>query len=121
MAYFTFQQARDAFSRQQAARPFAKTASQVLNEAAKVAADTDTFDIFLSHCIKDAKLVAGVKALLEEQGRTVYVDWVVDSQLDRRKVSGKTAALLRKRMRACESMIFATSENSPASKWMPWE
>jgi TIR domain len=79
------------------------------------------FDVFLSHSFGDAQIIAGVKQLLENRGMRVYVDWIEDSQLDRDKVTQATAELLRKRMRNSKSLIFATSETSSKSKWMPWE
>lgn len=121
MAYFTIQDARDAFERRQRTRPIRKSASQVLNEEAANIRDTDRFDIFLSHCLEDADLIVGVKVLLEEHGHKVYVDWMIDKQLDRSRVTPETADTIRRRMRASDSMFFTTSENSPASKWMPWE
>lgn len=121
MAYFTIQDARDAFERHQRTGPLRKSASQVLNDGIASVRDTDHFDIFLSHCLEDAEVIAGVKVLLEEHGHTVYVDWITDRQLDRRHVTPETADLLRRRMRASDSMFFATSEISPTSKWMPWE
>lgn len=66
-------------------------------------------------------MIAGVKAYLESQGQSVYVDWMDDPQLDRSRVTPATANLLRARMRSSESMLYATSETSPSSKWMPWE
>lgn len=121
MAYFTIQEAREAFERHQRSRPVRKSASQVLNEEVANVRDTDRFDIFLSHCVADADLIAGVKVLLEEQGHKVYVDWLVDKQLDRSRVTPETADTLRRRMRSSDSMLFATSDSSPNSKWMPWE
>lgn len=121
MAYFTVQDARQAFERTKRRRPVRKTASQVLTEEIATVCDTDRFDIFLSHCLKDADLIAGLKAMLEEQGSKVYVDWFVDKQLDRGRVNPETADVLRRRMRASESLFFATSDSSPDSKWMPWE
>lgn len=121
MAYFTIQEANEAFERSQRGRPVRRTASQMLNEEVASVRATDRFDIFLSHSIKDASAIAGVKVLLEEQGYKVYVDWLVDNRLDRDRVTPKTAAVLRERMRASESLLFATSESSPDSKWMPWE
>jgi hypothetical protein len=121
MAYFTVQDARAAFARRQFASPIRKNAYQVLNEEAASVRDTDHFDIFLSHCLKDADAIAGVKTLLEEQGYKVYVDWIIDQQLDRGRVTPESADVLRRRMRSSDSMIFATSESSPDSKWMPWE
>lgn len=98
-----------------------KSASQQLTEEAAASDDDQTFSVFLSHCLADAELIWGVKQLLEEQGETVYVDWIVDRQLDRANVTSKTADTLRQRMRQSQSMIFATSTSSPDSKWMPWE
>lgn len=121
MAYFTLGEARAAFERRQRTRSVRKSASQVINEEVAKVRDTDRFDIFLSHCVADADVVAGVKVLLEEQGHSVYVDWLVDKQLDRSRVTPDTADVLRRRMRSSESMVFATSESSPNSRWMPWE
>lgn len=121
MAYFTIQDARDAFERRQKTQQLRKSASQVLNEEVAKVRDTDRFDIFLSHCVADADVVAGVKVLLEEQGYKVYVDWLVDKQLERNRVTPQTADVLRHRMRSSDSMFFATSDSSPNSKWMPWE
>jgi hypothetical protein len=80
-----------------------------------------TFDVFLSHSILDAQVILGVKSLLEAEGLSVYVDWVEDAELDRSRVTVRTADMLRTRMRHCSSLIFATSSNSSNSKWMPWE
>lgn len=81
----------------------------------------DHFDVFLSHSFLDAEVVYGVVRVLESQGLSVYVDWIVDRQLSRENVSSSTAGILRSRMRQCNSLIFAVSDGSPASKWMPWE
>jgi hypothetical protein len=97
------------------------TARQMLAYRGLAASDRDYFDIFLSHSYQDADVILGIVERLEAQRLSVYVDWMVDAQLDRTKVNAQTAALLRKRMRQCESMIFATSTSSPTSKWMPWE
>lgn len=82
---------------------------------------TANFDVFLSHSYMDAQIIYGVKELLEEGGLRVYVDWIDDPQLGRDDVTPETADLLRVRMRRSNSLIFATSEESPKSKWMPWE
>jgi hypothetical protein len=79
------------------------------------------FDVFLSHSFLDAEIILGVKELLESEGLQVYVDWIEDAQLDRAYVTAKTADRLRTRMRHSQSLIFATSATSSASKWMPWE
>ena len=116
MAFLTQDQAR-------AASTF--RGQKVLAEAeirkSAAASAAATFDVFLSHSKEDAEIIAGVKRLLEAGGLTVYVDWIDDSQLDRSRVTTATAAQLRKRMRQCKSLIFATSKSSSDSKWMPWE
>ena len=81
-----------------------------------------TFDIFLSHSYDDKEYIAELKRILEKYGYSVYVDWITDgTTLCRHNVSKETAELIRIRMRHSKSMIFATSSNSPNSKWMPWE
>jgi hypothetical protein len=59
--------------------------------------------------------------MIECLGLDVYVDWIEDSKLHRSKVTIKTAALLRERMKACSSLVYAHSANSSNSVWMPWE
>lgn len=120
MAYYTLQEAREALKRKQRLQAW-KPAWEMLNEAVTNARDEDHFDIFLSHCLKDEEEVASAMALLEEQGYKVYVDWVIDKNLDRTRVTPKTADILRKRMRQSDALFFATSANSPDSRWMPWE
>ena len=90
--------------------------TQTLKEAL-----SSRFDIFLSHSLRDAELVLGVKLVLEDAGKTVYVDWIEDPGLDRGQVSGKTADVLRLRMRMCDSLLYLYSQSSQRSRWMPWE
>ncbi|WP_405597046.1 MULTISPECIES: toll/interleukin-1 receptor domain-containing protein [unclassified Pseudoalteromonas] len=82
---------------------------------------SEKFDIFLSHSYLDQNIVLGLKGYLEENGLSVYIDWIDDSQLERDSVNEETAETLRTRMKQCESLLFATSSNSSTSKWMPWE
>jgi hypothetical protein len=70
---------------------------------------------------RSADLVLGAKQILEDLGHTVYVDWIGDPELDRNNVNRETAAVLRNRMKSCGSLVYLHSENSPSSKWMPWE
>lgn len=80
-----------------------------------------TYHIFLSHSTNDAQKVTGLKLLLEDMGYSVYVDWIEDPQLNRTNVTKETAAVLKGRMHTCQSLLYAFSENSGGSKWMPWE
>lgn len=80
-----------------------------------------TYDIFLSHSYDNIELVLGTRVYLLEQGFSVYVDWIDDPQLDRAKVSVKTANILRNRMIMCKCLIFLATKESLDSKWTPWE
>lgn len=115
MAFLTEARARAAAPYR--TRSFAETE---LRKSAATALST-RFDVFLSHSRLDAEVILGVKSILENEGLRVYVDWIEDQQLDRSQVTAKTADVLRIRMRNSQSLIFATSESSSSSKWMPWE
>ncbi len=121
MAYYTIKEARDAAQASVSKQAMKKTFDQVLVEAKTRATDADKFDIFLSHSVRDAELIAGVKQLLVKQGFVVYVDWENDPQLDRSAVSKETAEILRRRMRQSSALIYVATKNASSSKWMPWE
>lgn len=115
MAYVTTAQAREAARRAGvvlAESEFRKSASTL---------STANFDVFLSHCLNDAQIIAGIKAILEEEGLSVYVDWLADPQADRQRVTPETARMLRNRMNHSKFLLYASSSSSPSSKWMPWE
>ncbi len=85
------------------------------------ATSSGRFDVFLSHSVRDAVLVLGLRNLLRGQGLSVYVDWIDDPYLDRSNVSAATAARLRERMAQCSTMVYAISRAAQSSSWMPWE
>jgi hypothetical protein len=117
MAYLTINQALAASPAQRNAR----LVEAELRKAASSSPRDARFDIFLSHASEDARVIAGVKALLESEGLAVYVDWVEDTQLSRAQVDAATAALLRLRMNHSGYLLYASSTSSSSSKWMPWE
>lgn len=119
MAYLRIAEARQAAL--SATSPLRKSAGQILQEEASVLRDTSTFDVFLSHSYDDAEVILGVKKIMESLGLKVYVDWIDDAGLDRGEVTRKTAAILRMRMRASLSLVYAHSASSGNSNWMPWE
>ncbi len=80
-----------------------------------------SFDIFLSHSYSDKEIIPALKYKLEEMGYSVYVDWITDRMLSRDEVNKRTAEVLQKRMQQSKCLIYATSENSQKSRWMPWE
>jgi hypothetical protein len=99
---------------------FEKSASTIILEERSLPI-TQSFDIFLSHSYLDKNVILGLNAELEKMGYSVYVDWIADDELDRRKVTKETADIIRKRMKNSNCLFFATSVNSQSSKWMPWE
>lgn len=107
-----------AAARAAAQRKFVSTAS-LLQESRNPT--RTSHDIFLSHSRLDSELILGVKIALESTGRSVYVDWIDDPQLDRSKVSPATAQALRKRMAQSSALFYVHSSNAVASRWMPWE
>lgn len=102
-------------------KSYAVKRSISLESASSRQLDYETFDIFLSHSYMDKDLIVRLKNYLEDNGLSVYVDWIDDHQLERESVDSETAQTLRKRMKQCQSLVFATSSNSTTSKWMPWE
>jgi hypothetical protein len=117
MTLLTEQRVRDAA--QQASTRLRKSTKDMLTEVAKTS--DNSFDIFLSHSIKDADIVLGTLETLEAFGFSVYVDWVVDPEMKREHVTPRTAAVLRRRMGQCELLLYVSTENSADSTWMPWE
>ena len=90
-------------------------------EQARAFDAASSYDIFLSHSFDDAELIYGVKRMIEDLNLSVYVDWIDDPNLDRSKVTVTSAAVLRKRMKTCSSLVYAHSANASGSVWMPWE
>lgn len=98
-----------------------KKANQIVLESCAAYVPSKTYDIFLSHSIRDAELILGMKAIFEDLGYSVYVDWIEDPQMDRSKVTKATADKLRQRMDSSKSLFFVTTTNAESSRWMPWE
>ena len=119
MPLFTISEARTA-GRALASRKM-KTADRIVRDLHESYTSTKSFDIFLSHSFSDAELILGVWELLTDRGFSVYVDWLIDPILDRENVTPATAAKLRERMKSCSCLVYASSENTTTSKWMPWE
>ena len=63
----------------------------------------------------------GIYYVLKNMGFKVYVDFMVDPQLDRRSVTMETAECMQSRLKHSKSLIYAQSSNAAMSKWMPWE
>lgn len=96
-------------------------ASGQLYEMAKSFSPATKYDIFLSHSYQDARVVQQIRNMLVARGYSVYVDWLEDEHLDRGRVTPATAAVIRRRMECCNSLIYLTSNAAKESVWMPWE
>lgn len=79
------------------------------------------FDIFLSHCFLDEEEVKGLYLELSKLGYSVYVDWIIDPQLDRKKVTKQSAKLIKQRLKASKTLLLAMSAKALLSRWIPWE
>jgi hypothetical protein len=80
-----------------------------------------TFDVFLSYNINDKDVVRGIYYMLTRMNLKVYVDFIVDPQLNRSEVTKQTAECIQNRLKCSKSLIYAQSSNAAMSKWMPWE
>ena len=94
--------------------------SVILNEARsysnKHSAETS---IFLSHSHYDSEYVKDVVVLLRKMGVNVYVDWMDDTMP--KETSGKTASMLKQKIKDNDKFIFLATNLSIASKWCNWE
>ena len=79
------------------------------------------YDIFLSHRYLDYIHIIGLQKEITDLGLSVFVDWIVEPDLDRSEVSIRTADWLRSTMKRCQCLPYAFSTNSSESKWMAWE
>jgi hypothetical protein len=120
MAYYTRAEMRAEYERSPFYRQ-GRTPDQSLQEAISRRQTRTSWEVFLSHAALDKDIVLGIRQKLADEGRSAYVDWIDDPQLDRSNVTVTTANVLRLRMQACRSMIYALSPNASLSKWMPWE
>lgn len=75
---------------------------EIINESKK---SHTNFDIFLSHSYLDKEEVEGLYMELRSQGYTVYVDWIIDPQLNRTNVTKESAKLIRTRLKMSKTFI----------------
>ncbi len=80
------------------------------------------FDVFLSHSSKDYDEIIKIKAMLNRQGLTVYVDWIEDrNALKRELTSVDTAKALIERIKQSRAILYVLTSTSITSVWTPWE
>lgn len=73
--------------------------TRILNENYAVFSKKESYDLFISHCFLDKKLILTLIDLFNNAGYSVYVDWINDKTLDRNNVSPKTAKVIKNRWR----------------------
>lgn len=81
----------------------------------------ENYDLFISHSFKDKNLVTGLYHLFSKAGYKVYIDWIDDSNLDRKSVTPDTAAIIKRRIKSSKGAAYIATANSTTSKWCPWE
>lgn len=95
--------------------------SRILNENKIIFNKSNKYDVFLSHSYLDRSLVYTLVKLFNNAGYSVYVDWMIDTALDRNNVTALTASKLRCRMQNCDGLAYIATSNIVQSKWCPWE
>lgn len=109
----------DLIKRIKTAENFAMDSSEDVRESVSA---SKKFDIFLSHSYEDRDAVQGLVDVLTGEFRlSVYVDWIVDPNLNRARVNRETAEVLRNRLKHCRCLWYVTSIDAEHSRWMPWE
>ncbi|MDY0278769.1 MAG: hypothetical protein RBQ97_11870 [Acholeplasma sp.] len=81
-----------------------------------------SFDVFLSHryYLRFYNIIV-FYILTVHYDLVVYVDWIFDYNLDRKKLSEETVKLLKYRMSQSKKLIFYNISNSITTNWMAWE
>lgn len=102
-------------------RGMEKTASRVLFEYAESMERITHYDFFICHAKIDETMILGLIQIMKKKGFNCYVDWINDPRLSRLQVTPETARLLKKRIRESTCLLYAFTEGSTHSKWMPWE
>lgn len=71
------------------------------------------YDVFLSHSSLDVNELLQLKVLLNQQGKTVYIDWVNDRvMLNRQNQNQDTWKVLELRMDQSKMLLYVMTDNS---------
>lgn len=71
------------------------------------------YDVFLSHSSLDVNELLQLKVLLNQQGKTVYIDWVNDRvMLNRQNQNQDTWKVLELRMDQSKTLLYVMTDNS---------
>lgn len=83
--------------------------------------DKATFDVFLSYNIKNLDAVKAIFYFLTKKGLKVYLDSIVDPDLQRNNCGKATARRIHNRLMNSNCLLYAQSPSAGQSNWMPWE
>lgn len=74
---------------------------------------------FLCHSHKDRDLALGLKATIESQGGSLYIDWLDEDMPE--TPNQVTAQRIKSKIIECDLFMFLATPNSMVSRWCPWE
>lgn len=81
-----------------------------------------SYDYFISHKVEDKEYVFKLKAAIEKHGKSIYCDWIEDSDfLKRNYISDYTKEVLRIRLQQSKNFIYLSSKKAEASAWVHFE
>ena len=78
-----------------------------------------TTSVFLSHKHTERNLMLKIKTFLEHLGISVYIDWL-DERMTA-STSGRTAQILKQKIREYDKFILVATDGAIDSKWCNWE
>lgn len=80
------------------------------------------FDIFLSHRYYNKFYNFVVYIILKNLYKlNVYVDWICDAHMNRRKINRSTVKKLKNRMEQSSNLLFFNLDRTSTTNWMAWE
>jgi len=81
-----------------------------------------SFDVFISHCMLNDKIVNEIVGYLNNIGMVAFVDWKSDRHdLARSKYDEYTSEALKLRMQQSSSLLLIRTSESDQSTWVSWE
>ena len=73
-------------------------------------------------CHTDADLIVKIKEVLNKHGRSVYVDWMIDSDgLPRNQFGDDSLSVLKIRVRQCDRLLYVHTASCRESVVIPKE
>lgn len=80
------------------------------------------FDFFISHSSKDFELIQSIIAMLNENNKNIYCDWINDDDyLKRHLVGDATLEVIKKRIEKSDAILFVKTDHSLNSIWVKYE